>query len=425
MNYKIFVDEQINKSAGLRLIIEKIKSIKNKKCLVFVHDDPDGLTSGVIIKRIIQKCGGKVVLRVPETMELEKFRIENELKISNYDILFIVDKATMDYYNEYPELIKDVIVIDHHPLIGKFPDKCIVFNPSIPEYTFCSCSLLCNIIAEAVGLRDDFCDFQALLGMKCDWAIEPATEFVAPFCQIFYDEAKQKFKNILTKISDRPTMFEVSQREKTTLLNQIGEFFFALSGGGFQYFYNDRIPELKNQPEFCFEMLDSLNVKDYENFSDFLDALKERKLSEKIYKCFLDDWQKAMSMFDNSFLIDEYEGVKIYFFIGENVPLMPMAGSVKLYEFGGPASFIMVNWQGKEKGVHISFRANTDKIHWGNFSAKLTERITSKFGHKGEISGGGHIRASEFRTRTSGLSLSKVLKEFFALFEEIINKNEL
>ncbi|MDI6642385.1 MAG: hypothetical protein QME68_08780, partial [Elusimicrobiota bacterium] len=90
-------------SIGLRNIVEKLNSIKGKNCLVFVHDDPDGLTSGVIIKRVIEKLGSDVTLRIPETMELERFRIEEELKKKKYDVLFIVDKGTMGYYNSYLE----------------------------------------------------------------------------------------------------------------------------------------------------------------------------------------------------------------------------------------------------------------------------------------------------------------------------------
>lgn len=446
MNENEFVQEQVQKSDGLKSVVEKLKSIKGKRCLVFIHDDPDGLTSGVILKRVVEKSGGEVSLRIPDTMELEKHRIESELKEKKYDALFIVDKATMGYYNEYPSLIKDVIIIDHHPLIGEYPGHCIVYNPSIPGYTFCSTSILCNIIAEALGLRDDFIDLQSLIGLKCDWAIEPATGFVAPFCKVFLDGVEAKFNNILKKrpagpsgagtggddngsgapstAAERPTMFEVSQRQNTTLLNLIGEFFFALSGGGFQYFYNGRLPGLKDrkQVEVCFDVLESLKPADFNDFGEFLGAINNRKLAGDIYGCFLDDWQKAINMFDNTVFLDEYKGTKIYFFTGNNVPLMPMAGSVKLYQLGSPATFMMVNWLGKEKGAHISFRANTDTIHCGNFAAKLTERMTGKYGNKGIISGGGHIRAAEFRTRSSGVPLSKVMKEFFVTFEEIIHR---
>ncbi|PIU82876.1 MAG: hypothetical protein COS68_07005 [Elusimicrobia bacterium CG06_land_8_20_14_3_00_38_11] len=421
MSYSEFVAEQLEKSDGFRKTVELLKNVKGKKCLVFFHDDPDGLTSGAIIYRILKNLGAQITARIPETMELEKFRIEEELKQKKYDILFIIDKATMGYYNEYPDLVKDVVIIDHHPLIGALPERCIVFNPSVPNYTFCSAAILCNMISEAIGLRDELDDFLTLIGLKCDWAIEPATDIVAPLAKSFYDEAAKKFPNLVKKISSRPTMFEVNQREKTTALNQIGEFYFALSGGGFQYFYNDNIPELKNkkQVEFAFETLLNLNAKDYSSLDEFMGQMSQKDLAGKIYQCFLDDWNKSKNMFDNAALLDEVDGAGVYIFIGNNVSLMPMVGSVKLYELGNPAVIIMFNWLGEKNGVHISFRANTDKIHCGNIASQLTEKLVSKFGNKGIISGGGHPRAAEFRTRTSGLSLLNVLSEFLSVYYKI------
>jgi len=421
MSYSEFVAEQLEKSEGFKKTVELLKKAKDKKCLVFCHDDPDGLTSGAIIFRMLKKLGAVITVKIPETMELEKFRIEEELKQKKYDILFIIDKATMGYYNEYVDLIKDVVIIDHHPLIGALPERCVILNPSVPNYTWCSAAILCNMISAALGLREDLDDFLTLIGLKGDWAIEPATDIVAPLAKPFYDEMAKKFPNLVKKISSRPTMFEVNQREKTTALNQIAEFYFALSGGGFQYFYNDNIPELKNkkQVEFAYETLLDINAKDYSSLDEFMGQMSHKDLAGKIYQCFLDDWNKSKKMFDNAALLDKVDGAGVYIFMGNNVSLMPMVGSVKLYELGNPAVLIMFNWLGEENGAHISFRANTDKIHCGNIASQMTEKLVSKFGNKGIISGGGHPRAAEFRTRTSGVSLCNTMKDFFEVYSNM------
>jgi hypothetical protein len=418
MNYSEFVSEQLAKSEGLKKAVELIRNAKGKKCLVFFHDDPDGLTSGAIIVKTLEKSGAIVTYDIPDTMELEKFRIENELKKKNYDALFIKDKATMGYYDEYPSLVKDVVIIDHHPLIGKLPEKCVIVNPSVPSYTFCSAAILCNMIAELTGTRDDKTDFLTLIGLKGDWAIEPATDFVAPFCRPFYDEAVEKFPNMLKKIAGRPTMFEVNQRAVTTVLNQAGEFFFALSGGGFQYFYNHRVSEIKdkNQAEFAYIVLSEMEAKDYVSLKDMTDRIYFKAVAAKIYGCFLEDWERASKMFDNLALFDIIDGAKVHLFLGNNVPLMPMVGSVKLYELGQSCVLIMFNWLDMARGTHISFRANTDKVHCGNIAAGITEKLVAKFGNKGIISGGGHPRAAEFRTRSSGVSFFETLKAFCEVF---------
>jgi len=420
MNYSEFVKGEMESSEGLRKIVELLKTARGKKCLVFFHDDPDGLTSGAIIVKVLEKLGASVTPKIPDTMELEKFRIEEELKQKKYDMLFIIDKATMGYYNDYNSLIKDVVIIDHHPLIGELPKNCIVYNPSVPKYTFCSAALLCNNIAELTGTRDKNTDLLALIGLKGDWAIEPATDFVAPFAKPFYDEVSSVFPNLLKKVQGRPTMFEVSQRSVTTVLNQLSEFYFALSGGGFQYFYNDRVDDIKDksQVNFAYLTLADIRADDYKSLDDFISKIYFRDIAKKVYNCFLEDWDKAMGMFENIALLDIVGDAKVYLFMGNNVPLMPMAGSVKLYDLGASCVLVMVNWLGTGRGVHFSFRANTDKVHCGNIAFGMTDKLVALFGNKGIISGGGHPRAAEFRTRTSGVSLFETLKCFCDVFAE-------
>jgi len=420
MNYSEFVKNQVEGSDGLRRIIELLKNVRGKNCLVFFHDDPDGLTSGVIMVKTLEKLGALVTMKIPETMELEKSRIDEELKQKKYDVLFIIDKATMGYYNEYVSLIKDVVIIDHHPLIGDFPKSCIVYNPSVPNYTFCSAALLCNNIAELTGTRDENTDFLTLVGLKGDWAIEPATDFIAPFARPFYDEAAKSFPRMLKKIQSRPTMFEVSQRSVTTVLNQLAEFYFALSGGGFQYFYNDRVNEIKDksQVNLAYITLYDAKADDFKSLDDFINKIYFRDIAKKIYGCFLEDWDKAIKMFDNIALLDIIGGASVYFFMGSNVPLMPMAGSVKLYNLGAECVLVMINWLGTVNGVHFSFRANTNNVHCGNIAAGMTEKLVALFGNKGIITGGGHPRAAEFRTRTSGVPLFEVFKVFCEVFSE-------
>ncbi|OQA92105.1 MAG: DHH family protein [Elusimicrobia bacterium ADurb.Bin231] len=418
MNYSDYVREQDSKSEGFQKTVSVLKNIKGKKCLLYFHDDPDGLTAGAIMEKLLEKCGAFVTKRIPDTMELEKFRIDEEMKYKKHDVLFIVDKATMGYYNNYASLVREVVIIDHHPLIGDFPGKCIVFNPSVPNYTMCSAAFLCNMLAEMMGLRDDKDDLLALIGLKGDWAIEPATGIAAPYVKVFYDEMTHKYPYMLKKIKSRPTMFEVNQRAVTTVLNQIGEFYFALSGGGFQYFYNDRIPEMsdKSQVAFAYLTLTEIKVEDYDTFDGFLKLVSFRDLAKKIYDCFLNDWSRSEKLFENTILLKDLGAAKVFLFAGSSVPLMPMVGSVKLYELGSPCVLIMFNWLGEKNGVHISFRANTDYLHCGEIASQLTEKLVAKFDNKGIISGGGHPRAAEFRTRTSGVSYFDALKEFCDIF---------
>ena len=171
-----------------------------------------------------------------------------------------------------------------------------------------------------------------------------------------------------------------------------------------------------SQVNFTYLTLADVHAGDYASLEEFIDKIYFRDLAQKIYKCFLDDWDKAIGMFDNIALLDIVDGAKVYLFLGSDVPLMPMAGSVKLYDLGASCVLVMVNWLGPAKGVHFSFRANTDKVHCGNIAFGMTDKLVALFGNKGIISGGGHPRAAEFRTRTSGVSLFETMRAFCDVF---------
>lgn len=403
-------------------LVEIFRQVSQKRVLIFSHDDPDGLTSAAILERVLEKLGAYVRVVLLTTYELSRQEL-----LENYqqeEIVIISDKGTIGYYDEYTELVPTLIVVDHHPPQNGVIKKAVVFNPAVKQYQQTATAHLASIIAEAVGKRDEQIDFLTLVGLKTDWAIEPATDFISPYVKEFYQMVSPKFPNMLKKIKATPTLFEVRQREYTTVLNQIGEFFFALSGGGFQYFYNDRIPELKDisQVEFTYKLLRNCPVKDYDSFAEFLESLPEKELAKKIYQCYLDDWKKVSCLFDYVIDIGRKGEIQCYLFVGRNVPLMPMVGSVKLYQLknnsSAPTVLIMVN-QEKTGGIHFSFRADSDKLHLGKLASELAEKLIEKYGQRGIISGGGHPVASECKTRTAPVSFLDAIKIFFDVFEKL------
>jgi len=402
----------------LKKLLKIFSEISGKRVLIFSHDDPDGLTAGAILEKILEKSGARVQMVLLPTYELSRQEL-----LDNYqqqDLVIIADKGTIGYYDDYLEIVSNLIIIDHHPPQNGQIKKALVFNPAVKEYQQTATAHLANIIAEQLGLVDEQIDFLTLVGLKGDWAIEPATDFVAPFVTEFYNRVAGKFPKMLARIKDRPTMFEVRQRENTTVLNQIGEFFFALSGGGFQYFYNERISELKNvsQVDFAYKLLRSCPGKDYGSFAEFRQTIPEKDLAEKIYQCYRQDWEKVSHLFDFVVTIGKKEETECYLFVGRNVPLMPMVGSVKLAELGEDGvALIMVN-QEKNGGLHFSFRGKGNKLHLGKLASELAENLIERYGQRGVISGGGHPVAAECKTRTAGVNFSDGLRIFLNLFDK-------
>ncbi|MDI6757165.1 MAG: hypothetical protein QME32_03990 [Endomicrobiia bacterium] len=416
MSYADFVSKSLASNAGFKAAVEKIKSLKSgDKVLLFPHDDPDGLTAGAILETLIKSRGASVRTVILPTYELSAKELEENLKGEN--LVVIADKGTIGYYDDYTSKA-DILVIDHHPPQSGEINHATVFNPSVKQYTQTSTSHIAHMIATALGVADSKTDYLALVGMKADWAIEPATDFVCEYCKTFYAEALAKYPALVAKVKAAPTMFEVKQRDVTTLLNQIGEFYFVLSGGGFQYYYEPR------QNEFAYDVLKASAFAPWKDFDGFRASLSEKLITAAIFEHFRQDWSNLSSLFDYSVELGAKGNQKIYFFIGNDVRWMPMAGSVKLYDFkqragGAEIAFIMTNLE-PGGGVHFSFRSTGGELHLGKLASETAEALIAKYGNRGVISGGGHPVAAECKTRAAGVPLIDALKIFFDKLDVVI-----
>ncbi|MEA2081579.1 MAG: DHH family phosphoesterase [Elusimicrobiota bacterium] len=417
MNYSEFVaSEALN--LNFAKVSARIEAARGKKALVFCHDDPDGITSGIIIKKLLESRDMDVTVKVPVTMELEETRLRDAIAETSPDIIFVADKGTMGYYDAYADIHDNIIILDHHPLLGEELKRVTVVNPVLDSYKRCSASFVAHMLSTFCGEVSPSDDIASLIGLKGDWAIEPATDDISDYVKSFYDEMADKYSWLLNKIESRPTMFEVRQREKTTLLNQAAEIIFALGGGGFQYFYNERDKDLADitSGDFALNVLEKWlkNCVPFTTEVEFISAFSDSGRAKKIFDYYLSDWKETAAGMLNADKIKTVNGTDIYLFKGEKVKLMPMVGSVILYEFASQNDdvlFIMFSDMG-EKGVHFSFRSKNGKLHCGNFAHDLAVALQEKFG-KEHASGGGHPFAAECRTKKKF-----PVGEIMALFDE-------
>ena len=417
-------------STGLQKILQVIE--KPGTALVFSHDDPDGITSGLIFKRTLEKKGWKVTYKLPEGFMLQPDQLDQAMsECPGASAIFLLDKGTLAPYDKYADKLP-VYIIDHHPT-PVAPEKCVFFNPSLPAYTWCSTSILSHGIATLAGTRDTFDDFLCLMGLKGDWAIEPVIGMLSDFAKPFFVEYAQKFKNMLTLVKERPTQFDFEQREYTSLLSRVTEFVHATGGGGFSYFYHDREASLKNvnHAECIATALEAIagqadKLPALKSLDEFVNLLPQpqKGLLSKIFNYFLQDWESASSMLDSSTRALQLGETSIYLFVGPKVPLLPMIGSIKLFELRQKsgdklAQIIMVSSVSPDY-THVSVRGSGDRVHSGKICGELQDSMQARYAdYKDKISGGGHPKAAECTVKTDKVPFMNVLTRVTEVLSEM------
>lgn len=426
-------NELLANNEGLKKILDVVNNPQGD-ALIFSHDDPDGITSGLIFKRLLEKKGWKAVMKNPEGFLLQPEQFEAGLKeFPNTKAVFMLDKGTLAPYNDFGKKIP-LYIIDHHPSPAA-PESCTYFNPSLPSYTWCSASICAHGIATLADARDEFDDFLCLVGLKGDWAIEPVIGMLSDFAKPFFIEYGMNFKNLLKLVKERPTQFDAEQRDVTCLLSRITEYVHATGGGGFSYFYHDRDESLKNvdHAECIATALETLSdkvesIKKLTSLNEFVDLFptSHKGTLEKIFNFFLEDWTNANKTLDSSVRVLKLGDTSIYLFVGGKVPLLPMIGSIKLFELKEKAKdkfaqIIMVS-SVSEDYTHVSVRGSGDKVHSGKICGELQDSMQEMYSEfKAKISGGGHPKAAECTVKTDKVPFVKVLARVSEILNEMHN----
>jgi len=409
MDYKSFIKNQRENNEDLDQICEVLSDPENKTFLVYSHDDPDGVAAAAILTRYLERSGRDYELELPHTFELETERVKKRLEeeADKYDALIIMDKGTLGKYDELAGLIEPVMVIDHHWTTG-IPEDCLLYNPE----GFCCTGLQAHLIVELIDQTDSYDDFLALIALRSDWTIRPLKDMIPEFVEPFFEEVKRDWENLLEPIKSRPTWMEIDQREYTLLLNQIAELTFAVSGGGFSYFYGDRDDELAELDAtwLCYEDLMEMGRSDADftsvsNLQEAIDLFPHNQLVERIFDYFCEDWNASLQLFESAMFFGEFGPADLFLFSGEDTPLMPIVGCVTLGEISRgnddkPTVMVMANHESDGSG-HFSFRGTSDKIHLGKIADSVSNSLAEEFNCPDEITGGGHVLAAEvkiFRT---------------------------
>lgn len=152
---------------------------------VIHHTDPDGVCSGVIISKVIERARGrKIDLRINQNHAAHRILDETiiQLKKKRINKVITTDLAA----DEDPAAIKrlagfaDILVIDHHPVLHKFPLKNIVIIKSAlisDAGPYCA-SKMCYDLGNTVADISDL-DWLAVVGSIGDIATGPWKKWVS------------------------------------------------------------------------------------------------------------------------------------------------------------------------------------------------------------------------------------------------------
>ena len=147
--------------------------LESKRPLFLFHDDPDGLTSFLLLYRLVKRGSGMMVKAVPSVDE----RFIEHARMPAYDKIFITDVAMVK--QEFVDAVKKpVIWIDHHQPLDVKNVK--YFNPRVSKLSDnYPASYLCYKVS---GRAEDL--WIAMVGAVGDWTIP---EFAAEFAEKYPD----------------------------------------------------------------------------------------------------------------------------------------------------------------------------------------------------------------------------------------------
>jgi len=416
--------------------INKLRERKNLRILNFSHNDSDGITSAFIIRRIFERyLGAEVVTKMPQHFKLwEEALLEALNEGGKFDLLVVSDKGTFEVYDDLLKHISPILIIDHHQLDGR-PSKCTLFNPTIETSGYASsASLLCHMISSKLGLADIYDDFATLLGCRGDFAFDPVEGTAAEFAKPFIDMAKEKFPLVFEVKKGAPTMYEMVDRERTALINQIGE---VLHAGCLAHLYSRALGmEEYYGPTLVHDFLLELvkrgdDPSKFSNLEEFLGGMSKGQLLSKVYGQFKADWKTLEGRAENAVFLGEIRGVGLYLLFAEEVDSMktapfpavlPFVASTTLERMkraGGHAHAAVIVFCPKTAGVHLSMRGGGGLINCGKMCFQLATKLQDIYSTQKGIGGGGHDRAAELLA-DKPVQMYSVMHELLFLVDEMI-----
>lgn len=428
MSYLEEVEKLCAGEASFRRALEILKQSGGCRVLNFSHNDIDGVCSALLLKRAAEALNAEVFTVMPPYFELTKEEVTGAIRrAGTFDLMIISDKGTFRKYDDFTELIPDVLIIDHHQPVGD-PQKCVVFNPVWGEERAPATALLCHMLVTELGVCGDFEDFACAVGCVGDLAFNAVTGKCQKPAEPFLEYARQKFPELFKISEGEPTMFDTDDRTRTAQLHRIAEVVHA---GTLAHLYSGDIGgEIKYGPDFVLNFLEQMGragacPKSVEE----LFSAQDGGLIRAVYKEFKEDWKSLESRVKDPIFLGKVKDASVYLIFAREAKraakttfsaILPFVASAHMKELKRNGEVVLIVFSPKEVGTHISMRTDGKTVDCGNFLHRLEEILREKYpGEK--VSGGGHDRAAGFFA-SSGVPLYRVLHELVFMLEEILTE---
>ena len=102
MDYKQFVEDLKTNDKDFIKALEFLKNLEGKKVYLFSHDDPDGITSGVLMSRLLENLDIDHEVFFPGAFVLNS----KDFPDSEYDAAIVMDKGSLPQYSEFTFSLK-------------------------------------------------------------------------------------------------------------------------------------------------------------------------------------------------------------------------------------------------------------------------------------------------------------------------------
>ncbi len=388
--------------AGAVALLEELGLRRRPRVVHFSHHDADGIACALVMGRLLRsRLSAEVTLRLPPRFKLTEMELD-ELGREKFDLLLITDKGTFASYDDFLSRVGDVLVIDHHRRDDR-PTRCVVFNPSAERSVPAAASLLCHMLASRFGPTGDHDDFAALIGCRGDFAFDPVEGTCADFARPFVERAARMFPRLFDVRLGQPTMYDVADRRRTALINQLTE---AVHAGSLGQYYGQ-----PGGPGLVYNLLASLAEsggmpRELRSLDEILVGNQGRRLAE-VLRQFRSDWALLEGRTRGAVYLGTAGDVGVYLFFAREAPklqaapfaaLLPAVANTRLeplrMSFGHSQAMAIV-FCPKEAGVQISMRGGGELLDCAAMCSRLAGRLRELHPGAEGIEGGGHASAAE------------------------------
>ena len=369
---------KITNQALVDKFINTIKGISKKDKIAIFHDtDPDGITSGVLIKKACEKLGLDVVFvnwldRSDDSIDNNTIKI---LKQKGVNYVFFCDLTIYQIPGriENYEKLGKIIIFDHHPWEKDMNSDNVVFllpnffQEGIVNTRYCTAKLVYDFFSHLVNLSEY--DWICAVGVIADFAFDAWPEYLDMCFQKYNDERK-------------PNLFDTKLGKIAKLLSYGSSIGRDYINDGFKAVYNSKEPD------------------------DVLSKIPEE------FKNVEQDILTIVGHYKNDAEIDS-ENEFIFYKINSKYGISSQVSSIISQKYEPKTLVIVCQQRENDSSVHISARRQDWKIDCGKLMRESSEDIK-------DANGGGHIPAAG-----AGIPAKDFEKFKKKLFENVKSKKYL